>query len=517
MKIESPNHSSGSLIRAAQYVRMSTEHQKYSTENQSEVIKRYADARGMEIVRTYADEGKSGLSFGGRDALQRLIDDVRSRRADFSRILVYDISRWGRFQDADESAYYEFLCKEAGISVDYCAEQFENDGSLSATIIKNMKRAMAGEYSRELSTKVFAGQCRLITLGFRQGGSAGYGLRRILVDEQRNPKATLAQGERKSLQTDRVILAPGPKDELETVRRIYHLFVTQGARELDIARLLNEDGISTDLGRPWTRATVHQVLTNEKYIGNNVYNHVSFKLKKVRIVNPPDMWIRADCVYEAVVDVALFEAAQHIIDDRRRFISDGEMLDGLRRLLDEKGRLSGIVIDEAENIPLSAAYKHRFGSLIRAYQLIGYDSGRDYRYIDINRSLRLRHADTVAETIRELEAVGATVARMPNDLLAINDEFTTSIVIARCSQTPAGALRWKARLEVGLSPHITIAVRMEESNDTVLDYYILPMCEMQERRLRLARTNGLGLESFRFDSLQPFFSLTRRSPLRSAA
>ena len=101
------------------------------------------------------------------------------------------MSRWGRFQDADESAYYEFICKEAGIAVHYCAEQFENDGSLSATIIKGMKRAMAGEYSRELSTKVFAGQCRLITLGFRQGGNAGYGLRRQLIDEHRQPKGEL--------------------------------------------------------------------------------------------------------------------------------------------------------------------------------------------------------------------------------------------------------------------------------------------------------------------------------------
>ena len=58
-----------------------------------------------------------------------------------------------------------------------------SDGSLSSTIIKSMKRAMAGEYSRELSVKVFSGQCRLITLGFRQGGPAGYGLRRQLVDQ----------------------------------------------------------------------------------------------------------------------------------------------------------------------------------------------------------------------------------------------------------------------------------------------------------------------------------------------
>jgi len=115
-------------IRAAQYVRMSTEHQQYSTLNQEDVIREYAERRGFEIVRTYADEGKSGLNVAGRESLRRLIADVQEQQADFDVILVYDVSRWGRFQDADESAYYEYLCKQAGIDVHYCAEQFENDG-----------------------------------------------------------------------------------------------------------------------------------------------------------------------------------------------------------------------------------------------------------------------------------------------------------------------------------------------------------------------------------------------------
>ena len=101
--------------------RMSTEHQKYSTENQAEAMQQYAARRGIEIVRTYADAGKSGLSLDGRDGLKQLIEDVQNKTADFTTILVYDISRWGRFQDADESAYYEYICKRAGISVQYCA------------------------------------------------------------------------------------------------------------------------------------------------------------------------------------------------------------------------------------------------------------------------------------------------------------------------------------------------------------------------------------------------------------
>ena len=108
----------GSLAgRAAEYVRMSTEHQQYSTENQRDRIRDYATRRGFEIVRTYADEGKSGLRIDGRQALQNLISDVVNGKADFCAILVYDVSRWGRFQDADESAYYEYICRRAGIQV----------------------------------------------------------------------------------------------------------------------------------------------------------------------------------------------------------------------------------------------------------------------------------------------------------------------------------------------------------------------------------------------------------------
>lgn len=289
------------LLRAAQYVRMSTEHQQYSTENQGDKIREYAERRGLEIVRTYADEGKSGLRIDGRAALQRLIQDVESGNVDFQVILVYDVSRWGRFQDADESAYYEYICRRAGIQVAYCGEQFENDGSPVSTIVKGVKRAMAGEYSRELSAKVFAGQCRLIELGYRQGGPAGYGLRRVLIDQAGHAKAELSRGEHKSLQTDRVILMPGPPAEVEQVNEMFRWFINDGLIESQIAGRLNGMRVKTDLGRDWTRATVHQVLTNEKYVGANVYNRISFKLKKHRVHNPPNMWIRRDGAFDSIV------------------------------------------------------------------------------------------------------------------------------------------------------------------------------------------------------------------------
>ena len=497
--------------RAAEYVRMSTEHQKYSTENQADAIRAYATNRGMEIVQTYADAGKSGLRIEGREALQRLIRDVETRVADFEVILVYDVSRWGRFQDADESAYYEYICRRAKIQVEYCAEQFENDGSPVATIVKSVKRAMAGEYSRELSTKVFAGQCRLIELGFRQGGPAGFGLRRVLIDERGDIKAELKRGEQKSLQTDRVVLTLGPEDEVATVRWIYAQFVDHGKVESEIAAALNARGQVTDLGRPWTRSVVHQILTNEKYIGNNIYNRKSFKLKRKRVANAPEMWIRADGAFEAIVDRQQFLIAQGIIRERNRRFSDLEMLERLRILFQRHGYISGLVIDEAEGMPSSGAYQHRFGSLLRAYQLVGFNPDRDYRYIEVNRALREHHHAVVESTIAAIANAGGRVEHQHADLLRINGEFTASIVVARCQQTPAGSLRWKLRFDTGLVPDITVAIRMDRTNETTLDYYLLPQVEMTRNRLGLAEENGLMLDAYRFDTLEFFFAMAGRT------
>ena len=92
-----------------------------------------------------------------------------------------------------------------------------------------------------------------------------------------------------------------PEEEVEIVRWMYRMFIEERIVESKLADILNERGITTDLGRPWTRGTVHQVLTSEKYIGNNVYNRVSFKLKKKRVVNSPEMWIRSNAVFQPIV------------------------------------------------------------------------------------------------------------------------------------------------------------------------------------------------------------------------
>lgn len=357
-------------MRAAQYLRMSTEHQKYSLENQALAIAEYAEKRNLKIVRTYQDQGRSGLTFEGRPGLQQLIKDALNNACDFTNLLIYDVSRWGRFQDLDESAYYEFICKAAGVTVHYSAECFENDNSIGGILIKNIKRVMAAEYSRVLSQKVYAGQCNLIRLGFRQGGRAGIGLRRQLIDKDGKPKGFLRVGERKSIATDRVLLVPGSHREVSIVRCIFRLYVDRRLSRRAIADFLNKKRRGGEFN--WTSQSVKQVLTNEKYIGNNVFNRGSRKLRGPLVKNPASEWIRVERCFAPIVSKKMFVEAQKIRKVRQERLSNDTLIDRLRDLLDEQGQLSISIIDKAGIGLKSACIAARFGGLLALYRSLGF-------------------------------------------------------------------------------------------------------------------------------------------------
>ena len=216
------------------------------------------------------------------------------------------------------------------------------------------------------------------------------------------------------------------------VRWIYRAFLEEGKLESEIAAALNAQGLLTDFGRAWTRGTVHQVLTNEKYIGNNVYHRTSFKLKRKHVVNPPEKWIRAEGVFEGLLSPDIFFRVREIILARSQRLTDEEMLEKLRGLLKQHGRISGIIIDEAEGLPSSTAFRHRFGSLVAAYRLIGYDPEIDYSFIETNRKLRKQHPEIVASVVRQVQELGAMATwDEKTELLHLNGELRVSIVLCR--------------------------------------------------------------------------------------
>lgn len=503
------------VTRAAQYVRMSTEHQQYSTENQADVIAQYAASHGMKIVRSYADLGKSGLTLRQREGLRRLLEDVESGSADFEAVLVYDVSRWGRFQDADESAFYEYRCKRARIAVHYCAELFTNDGSISSSILKTLKRAMAGEYSRELSAKVFAGKSRLVELGFRQGGTAGYGLRRMLQDLNGTPKGLLRQGERKCLFTDRVILVPGPQEEIRVVREIYEKFVSGLKSPTAIARSLNQAGIPNEFGRSWTLAMVRTILTNPKYVGVNVSNRTSYKLGTRPIRNPPEMWVRRKNAFAAIIDEELFDKAQRTMEARARHDTDEEVLDKLKALLDRAGTLSGRLIDQCPDTPSSHVYAGRFGSLLAAYRRIGYIPPDDYSFVKENPRLRVLQTGYIEELCRTLTGMGASIYRESGSQIIRVNDFSVFFAVVRCRHSRYRGDRWFLPHMPHQIADIRVAARMDRDNESVMDYYAFPSSLKLPPRLDLGVMNDILIDVHRFPDLSFLEKLARRQKVKN--
>lgn len=352
----------------AAYVRMSTLWQDQSVPQQLDFIGRYAAAAQCTVVKVYRDEGRSGLNTRRRPGLLQMLADIGAGNAGFEQVLVYDVSRFGRFQDVDESSYYEYWCRQHGIAVVYCGEHFANDGSPLSHIIKSVKRTMAAEYSRALSVRTFEAHAFLLDRGFKPGGVAGYGLRRVCLRADGSMRRELAAGERKGHPTDRVVLAPGPLREVEMVRRIYRLYIEDKLGYRALARRLTSEGLTAGENVAWSETRVKAVLTNEKYCGVLLYNRSTARLGQPRRRNDPALWLRRDGAHEAVVSPAMFAAAQR--QARLKEGSDKELvLHGLRDIYARHGTVTTRLIDAEEGMPHTARIASAFGSLQAAYEL----------------------------------------------------------------------------------------------------------------------------------------------------
>ena len=471
-------------IQAAQYLRMSTEHQQYSTDNQARAILQYANSHGFVITHTYSDAARSGLWLRNRPRLRELLRDVAVGNTPFRAILVYDVSRWGRFQDTDEAAHHEFLCKAAGIPVHYCAETFPNDGSMPSLIMKALKRVMAGEYSRELGTKVLAGQRRLAELGFKQGGEPGYGLRRLLVSADRKPKQLLVYGERKSIMTDRVVLVPGPAHEIECVRDIFRMFTTEKWTLRALARELNRRGIPYRNNGRWSRFVVGRMLANPNYVGCNVFSRVSERLGTQRVARPRSEWVVARGAYESIIDPSVFVKAQEVFDSFTSRKTDEQVLQSLRVLLASKGRLNTKIIRDAPGMVCLSTLRYRFGGIREAYKLIGYRQGCNVGGLPTTWALREDLLFRIQEKFPgEVSVVDGGKWR---SRLELRNGLMVSVLVAPFSKRRG----WRVEPSERECRSVTLLARMDKQNRKFHDLHVFP-------RLHSPKSYYLSLESQR--------------------
>jgi DNA invertase Pin-like site-specific DNA recombinase len=500
MQDPAANPPSSRLLRAAQYLRMSTEHQRYSPANQAAAIALYAAAHNIGIVRSFLDEGKSGTTIKGRRGLQELLATVLSGTADFETILVYDISRWGRFPDADEAAHYEFLCKQAGLVVRYCAEQFENDNSTTSNLLKALKRTMAGEYSRELSVKVHGAQRRLAALGFWQGGPAPFGMVRQLIDENGELKEKLRSGDWKSITRYRTILALGPSKDVETIQLAFDLYTRERKSSNQVAEILNQRKHLCGT-RAWSGKRLRSLFTNPGYKGAYAYcktNHKDHLYKAVE----PEKWLMREHAFPRIVSDSQWAQARERVRQETKPLEDSELLEALKRLWKREGTINARLINAARDMPTVQAYHNHFGGIDAAYKLIGFKTARDYsRLKAINRS-RLGYQKVLCDEICvQIRAMGGTAKYVHSGLMLINGNITVKLRFSTGQLFPSGPI-WNVALGHKIPVDVLILTRLEVPTRSILDYFVVPALSGLRGRLRLRKSDNASFAKFyRFSTL----------------
>lgn len=462
-------------IPAAQYLRMSRESQAYSLENQQITNQQWGFLHGFVVTKTYADPGKSGVVIKNREGLQGLLNDVASGHAPFRAVLVYDVSRWGRFQDMDEAAHYEYICKSAGIPVYYCAEAFSLESTMPNLILKALKRTMAAEYSRDLSDRTYVRQRNAAEKGFWMCATPGYGLRRMLVDVNGKPKHKMKFGERKALQSDRVRIVLGPRTEVECVREIFQM-VIRGRGKVGpkaIARELNQRGFR-HFGKEWTGLHVDEILSNPKYCGQYIWGKRTSKLHGRRRWTELSERVICNDAIPPIVDKKTFEKAQAIRPGKTDKTTCEALLRRCKGILRTKGHISEKVFDETPGSPSAATLYRYFHDLWNLYRQLNYEPEPERSYRDAQRQRSKRLRDEV------LNAIAASCPKhidviepAPNHrrMLLIDRVLPVSVLLCRSFRNTRRS-GWIVMPHARERDNVTLLCLQDENNTSVVHYFL---------------------------------------------
>ena len=278
-----------------------------------------------------------------------------------------------------------------------------------------------------------------------------------------------------------MILVPGPSEEIRWVREIFRMAIAgKGAKA--IARTLNGSGVD-HFGRSWNYSLVLEILRNPKYAGCNAWGRTSGKLGTPRIDVPQRSWFLKQGAFDAIVDERTFDDAQRVLQDRTFFKTKEQVLDDLRRLLREKGKLSEDLIDRCRYVPAVATYQRRFGGLKQAYELIAYQANsptinlqlRTHTYKLRNRLLRL--------ILRDNKGRVSIVRDRPwsRARLKFDDGLELSVLIAQPLTTPLGNPRWCVVPAPAESHLVTLLCRCDSIHRGFHDFHILPNINKRDR------------------------------------
>jgi DNA invertase Pin-like site-specific DNA recombinase len=279
------------MLRGVCYWRMSSNPQEKSIPQQRAEMLPKCRLEGVEVVREFKDEGRSGGSMKKRNAFLDMVAFCQSEHEagrPISVIVCYDTSRFSR-ADSSETQYYVWQFRQAGTNRILTHERWCDLRREEDRTIFNLQQDFANNrYLRDHSQRVLRGKKSAALAGFFAGGSAAYGFDRLLVDERGEVVQRFRRGEKVRLRKQgwHEILSPIPAADPDPARQLERqtalwLFETFARERVSYHRLaeqLNLRGVpppGAPYRRPggdvapgvWCSIAVKRILTNAIYKG----------------------------------------------------------------------------------------------------------------------------------------------------------------------------------------------------------------------------------------------------------
>lgn len=267
------------------YCRVSTkkEDQINSFEAQKSFFVEYAKNNNMNLIHIYADEGITGTSKKNRTEFNKMMSD--SEEKIFDCVLVKDVSRLAR-NTVDFLQSIRKL-KSLDINVKFVTANMEtlDGGEFTLTMLA----ALAQEESANMSKRVKFGK-------------------KINAEKGKVPNLCFGyiktKGDYFNLQIN--------KEEAEIVKEIFDLYVNQGYGSHKISKILNDRGLTSKRGVPWSTTAVSRLLKNKIYAGYVINGKTEVKdfIEKTRSLKDESQWIETEKPELQIIPLELWEKAQ---------------------------------------------------------------------------------------------------------------------------------------------------------------------------------------------------------------
>jgi hypothetical protein len=323
---------------------------------------------------------------------------------------------------------------------------------------------------------------------YRRGGAPGYGLRRLLVGPDGHRKQQLSLNERKSIASDRVIYELGPPEEVQCVREIYRMYIEDRVSHSAIARKLNERQVPAHAKRGrWTHSGVREILTKPKYAGSLVYNRTTQYLHSPQKNRPESEWIVVREAFEAIVDEATFQKALDMRDSKTWYQSDAQLLDRVRVVLKEYGRLSMKILAQHPSGPLPSACRKRFGSLAKLYELVGYVS-KKMPAMDLRSTLYTMRKTLLDDLVSMFPGQFKVVGRVGSSgcfrwrtMLRHKTGLMVSVRVCRHLWIPTKYQQWVIEHHGNENGFVTLLVLLNSNNTVIEQLVVVPRLSFHRR------------------------------------